>query len=227
MVSFGGELVKNLIPPQTPDNADYLFRSEEVIAEFKFIKTDRENDPDIQKKVEAKIEAWRDSGRLPGLHYGSFIISNQLPRGLQWELAKIHAKPIRRKIHKANTQIKLTRSLLNLPQAKGLVLLANEADRSMPPEHLTFAVHQSLIHDFSGIDHVVVLTANLAVLSSRIPSRLRLWLDYRRDNKDHFNPDFLRRLRSDWSHFLSNLLGEPLPIIANRSAVDLSLLRYE
>src|SRR5437870_1006910 len=120
VVSIGANLVKDLTPPQTPDNADYLFDSEDVIGEFKFIETERKGDPDIQKKVENKITEWQDSGRLPGVLLGNVIMSNQLPRRLQWELAKIHSKPIRRKLQKANTQIKLTRTLLNRRDAKGL-----------------------------------------------------------------------------------------------------------
>jgi hypothetical protein len=228
VTQFGGRLIRDMIGSKSPsfDNADYLF--EGVIAELKVIETNRDGDEAIQAKLQARFDEWLQSGKLSDIAYGKPVIqSDQLPNELQWELQRIHSEPIRRLIQKANKQIRLTKENLQLTDAKGLLLLLNQKDYSQAPEYLAYAVHQSLIVDFSSIQNVTVFTSNLTVTSSQVPARSRPWLDYIRDKNNTIDLRFLNRLRDGWAKYLSNLLGVPLPVIAIASPVDLSKLRYD
>ena len=230
IVQFGGCLVRDLIPTKSPpfDNADYLFEAERVIGELKVIETNREDGETIQAKIQAKFDEWIGLGKLSGIGYGRPVIqSDQLPRELQWELQRIYSEPIRRLIKKANRQIKLTKEYLQLADAKGLLFLLNQEDYSQPPEYLTYAVHQSLVVDFSSIRNVTVFTTNLAVTSSQIPARSRLWLDYIRDRDNTVDLIFLAKLRDVWARYLSESLGKPVPVIPVIAPIDLSALRYD
>jgi hypothetical protein len=230
VVSFGGRLVRDSFENESslPDNADYFFESQKVIAELKVMETNREGSETIQKKIEAKFGEWFSSGKLPGVPYGKPTIqSHKLPEGLQWELQRIQSEPIRQLIKKANKQIKLTRNKMGLDDAKGLVLLLNQQDRSQLPEYLTYAVHQSLLGDscFTSVNSVSIFTENLTVSCPNLPPRSRIWVDYSRSKIDKVNPIFLARLRISWTDFLSSRLG--IVISPLTAPIDLSSMKYD
>ena len=69
VVSFGGHLVRDSFEKKSslPDNADYFFEPEKVIAELKVMEMNREDSEAIQKKIQAKFEEWSLSRKLPGV----------------------------------------------------------------------------------------------------------------------------------------------------------------
>jgi len=226
----GGVLVRDLITPgpNDPDNADYFFQEDAIVAELKVLETDRTQDDSIDVKVQAKFAEWQASGRLPGIAYGAPVVpSTALPQRLQWELQRIHSEPIRRLIKKANTQIKQTKLDLEQPAAKGLLLLINEGDYSQRPDYLTYAVHQSLLNDFSSIHTVVVMTVTLVVRPSQSAAPFRFWIEYRRDTTNKVGEVFMQRLRGAWAHYLSTQLGITMPLVEPTNPIDLSTLRYD
>ena len=232
VTSFGGLLVRDLLKgiSPVPDNADYLFESEKVIAELKVMELNREDDEKIDAQIQAKFAEWHSSGKLPGTPYGKpLIMSNQLPQRLQWELQTIHSRPIRRLIEKANTQIKLTKRLLQIEEAKGLVLLLNRMDRSQEPEYFAYAVHQSLLGDkfFKSVNSVAMFTENLTITSTNLPPRSRLWMDYSRLTINPVDVEFLKRLRVSWTAFLSERLGLKISAFDIPGPIDLSQLKYD
>src|SRR6266567_2712992 len=129
---FNGELVSELLPDNPPfKNADYLFRNDNVIAELKCLQKDILEEPDIKAKVNALYDVWVHKG-LVRPAWGTFEVNvANLPLECQREVYGLIKKPIKRTIEKANKQIKSTKEHLNLPNAAGLLLLANDGNYSL------------------------------------------------------------------------------------------------
>jgi hypothetical protein len=154
------------------------------------------------------------------------VESKNLPDKMQWELLRIYSEPVRRVIKKANRQIRDTKDRLKMSNAQGLVIIVNDGNYTLEPEHFGFAAHQSLTTDYSSIHVASLVTVNMEAKKAGIPASLRLWMDYVRNNTDKIDPTFLLRLRTAWIQLYSSITGEPVPIL-NQSMVDLSSLKYE
>src|SRR5271157_5084979 len=121
---FGGEVL-----PEAQDGhtADYLFRSQDIIAELKTLTVDQTDD--INRKLTPRVLEWiRRNGRiLPGLTQGPkhLVAFKDMPKEIQisWlGLLKAAVEPL---IRDANRQIRDTKHRMNLRSAKGMMLNAN------------------------------------------------------------------------------------------------------
>jgi deoxyinosine 3'endonuclease (endonuclease V) len=113
-----------------------------------------------------------------------------------------------------------------MSNAQGLVIIVNDGNYTLEPEHFGFAAHQSLTTDYSSIHVASLVTVNMEAKKVDISTSLRLWMDYVRSNTDKIDPTFLLRLRTAWIQLYSSITGEPVPIL-NQSMVDLSSLKYK
>jgi len=227
VLQIGGDLVRNRLPSKSPDfeNADYVFDKENVIAELKILQKDPSIESELDKKIQAKFDKWMDQGKL--VIYGlARVESKNLPAKMQWELLRIYSEPVRRVIKKANRQIRDTKDRLKMSNAQGLVIIVNDGNYTLEPEHFGFAAHQSLTTDYSSIHVASLVTVNMEAKKAGIPTSLRLWMDYVRNSTDKIDPTFLLRLRTAWIQLYSSITGEPVPIL-NQAMVDLSSLKYE
>ena len=223
---IGGDLVKNRLPPRSPsfENADYVFDKENVIVELKILQKDPLIESELQNKIQSKFDKWINEGKL--IIYGQVCVeSKSLPEKMQWELLRIYSEPVRRVIKKANRQIRDTKDQLKMPNAQGLVIIVNDGNYSLEPEHFGFAAHQSLNTGYSSIHGASLVTVNMEAEKAGIPTSLRLWMDYVRNDKEKINPAFLLRLRTAWTQHYSSLAGEPAPVL-NHSMETLSSLKY-
>ena len=223
---IGGVPLRELLDSKSPsfENADYLFPSENIITELKILEKDPNTDGELQSKVQAKFDDWMAEGKL--FVSGTEIIhSKDLSPEMQWELMRIHSEPVKRVIKKANRQIRDTKAYLNRPHAQGHVIIVNEANRELQPEHLGFAAHQSLGRAFSSINGVSLLTINVGVTMPGVPSTLRLWMDYVRNDVPEIDKNFLLRFRKAWCDHYSQLIGEPVSLFEQQK-VNLSSMKY-
>ena len=223
---IGGDLVQNRLLSKSPgfENADYVFDKENVIAELKVLRKNPSLESELQKKIQAKFNKWMDQGKL--VFYGQVRMeSNNLPEEMQWELLRIYSEPVRRVIKKANKQIRETKNQLKMPNAQGLVIIVNDGNYTLQPEHFGFAAHQSLTTDYSSIHGVSLVTVNMEAKKAGVPTSLRIWMDYVRNGTDEIDPAFLLRLRTAWTQHYSSLAGEPIPTL-NYAMEDLSSLKY-
>lgn len=223
---MGGDLVQNRLGTKSPDfeNADYVFSKENIITELKILEKDPSVDVELQKKIQATFNKWEKQGIL--VFGNGHVESKDLPVKMQWELARIYSEPVRRVIKKANRQIRDTKDRLKMTTARGLVIIVNDGNYTLEPEHFGFAAHQSLTTDFSNIHGASLVTVNMVTKKAGIPTSLKLWMDYVRNNTDEIDPAFLLRFRMAWTQLYSSLTGEFWPLI-NSSRIDLSSLKYE
>jgi hypothetical protein len=127
VLDFGGEVL-----PEAPNgsSADYFFRRHNLVAELKSLTVDQTNE--ISRKLTPKVLSWvRTNGQIPpGIVKGDqhFIAFKDMPREIQdfWlRLLKGSTEPL---IRDANRQIRDTKSRMNLPSAKVILIIANEGN---------------------------------------------------------------------------------------------------
>lgn len=227
---FGGQLVTDVIGTLSPPfpNADYWFDSENIIAELKCLSEDKTSDPAMHAAINKLFNHFIDSGQMPDPGPGIFRVqSKRCPWAFQQELYKIFARPIKRRLHKANQQIKATRKYLNRPDAHGLVLLANDGNYCLELNQLMCAVDFALGQNFSSIDSLVVFTENILSNTPITDRHVATWIPASREGHLEISTDFLYRFNEGWARHVGQLIGEDIPIIREVEHSVLDLCFYD
>ncbi|MFZ0279485.1 MAG: hypothetical protein WA254_03535 [Candidatus Sulfotelmatobacter sp.] len=125
VTGFGGEVI-----PETSDSkvADYLFRKQNIIAELKCLMRDQ-TETMTQKVVQIAIEWIRTHNRFPPGYDGEFLEIAKVPKMISDKWLDILRSPVENLIRDANRQIRETKTRLALSDAKGLVLVFNQANQ--------------------------------------------------------------------------------------------------
>lgn len=192
----GGVFVAPLITKPGVKNADYLFRSNQVIAEHKILETDFAQTPETLEKVDAAF------AKYPGEDFEN----PQHP--LYRELFGILRIPIRRIIEKANRQIRETKVELGLKDHRGLVFLVNDDFRSAPPG-LVRDLIRSVVREkerYRSVDAVIYLT-NHFVEVSEVPFATLLWSPIYKGHPSRKLYEFVDWLGGEWSTFMNGEIG--------------------
>jgi hypothetical protein len=215
---FGGQLVLDVVGPNPSfANADYWFDRENVVAELKCLSEDKSQDPRQRAAIQKLFDSFVDSGRIPDPGVGLFRVETKdCPAEFQRGVYKILARPMKRRLDKANRQIKVTRRKLGREDAYGLVLLANDGDYRLEPAQFRQAVEFALGTDFSAIEGLVLFTVNLLSTSPAIGphmSHANVWMPCARPGHRVISQDFLSRLCDGWFKHVGHLIGEPIPVL--------------
>jgi hypothetical protein len=214
--AFGGELGENLRPTvNSPRNADYIFRNDDVVAELKCLENDLFT-PAHAQKLGVLVQDWARRALIPRV-YGTMQIGlRSVPEICRREWVGLMEKPVKRVLEGANQQVKATKQFLNLPTAKGVLLLANEGV-SLPPSELMYLVHQVLKSRkedstpvFSSIDWIVLFSVNRPMRLAKEARDSHYWLPAYRELSDPEAESFLERLRECWIQHFGKLTGMPI-----------------
>lgn len=214
--AFGGELVKNLMPSANPpDQADYVFRKDDVVCELKCLENDLFT-PQHAEKLSLLVQRWARQGFIPRVYGTVQIALRSLPESCRREWVGMMEKPIKRVVESANRQIKATKQFLNMPTAKGVLLLANEGV-SLPPPQLMYLVHavlKSRKEDgnpmFSSIDWIALFSVNRPMRLTSEQRDSHYWLPAYREIADPKAANFLEQLRDSWTTHFGKLVGVPI-----------------
>ena len=231
--SFGGQLVVDAVGSASPPfaNADYWFERDNIVAELKCLSDDKTDDRGQQAAVQKLFDSFVDSGRMRSPGWGRFRVgSKNFPVEFQLALYRTLARPIKKRLAKANRQIKETRQKLGRTDAYGLVLLANDGNYRLEPAQFLAAVDVALGQDFSAIDGVVVFTVNLlstAESFQQYASHANVWIPCSRAGRREIPDDFLHRLCEGWGAHVAEFLGEEIPTIPDVEHEELETLRYD
>lgn len=210
--SFGGSVVREIISNVNPlKNADYFFRSPSVIAELKCIERDAFTREE-EEKIERLFASWRSRRLL--IVFGTRKISlRELPKVCQEELLAVLKSSRKRRLEKANNQIKETKILLGVPDARGVLFLVNDAPTFLPPldeMNLAARILQSKKPDgnniYSHLHWIVYFSVNpKAVTADGVG--LNFWLPCFREQGDSVTGQFLQELRLAWIRYHGQQLG--------------------
>lgn len=212
VVKFGGQLVRNLIPNlNPPKNADYVFRSPLVVAELKCVERSAVTPEDGQKFNELAAK-WIRAGLIPPFYGSRQIQLRNLPAPCQRDMLKVLQAPWKKKLAAANEQIKRTKTTLKMPEARGVLLLVNDAPTWVQPYdamNLITRVIQAQKQDgrevYSHLDWVVYFSVNARAIHDG--KGWNFWLPGYRSKDESSISSFLNQLRDGWFEYHSKLLG--------------------
>lgn len=211
---FGGEIIKNLLPPN-PDffNADYLFGEFKIIAELKTLEKDFFSEKDYQKKINELYSKWVKKG-IVSPRLGKFVIeSKTLPGQCQLDIANIVKKPAEGIISKANKQIKETKKHLDVEEYKGLLILVNDGNYSLESNVVMYLVSRIVNTQCTSIDSIIYFTVNMRADTPEIDKDLLVWVDARRNGSEGVSREFLNNFRDGWMKFIERKTGKKIPVI--------------
>jgi hypothetical protein len=230
--SFGGIVSDNIrqtiarIPnEQLSKNADYIFTKESVIAELKCLEDNHEDKEEFVLKRQALVDKWeRESLVKPEQVRVPFIQTKDFPQPCHDDLLKLYGQCIKTHLRSANQQIRESKKTHNLPEAKGLLLLANDGNYSIEPEHVGVILGNHLHgKNYPNIDTILFFTVNMATQVPGDDVIYRLWTYFYRDTADNGVPtQFLDALGTAWSAFFKELTGIDAPMLDEKDANGLS-----
>jgi hypothetical protein len=205
--SFGGEVVEDLLPAKAGSvakNADYLLFDRSVVAELKCLQKNYLNAVEVEVKMKRLIAAWRKDGSLRDEHFVNGLVSTEnLPERCQREAVGIFAQPLKKAAKKAHEQIRSTKELFSLPHAKGLLIVANDGNFSLPPDMAVKILRDLFSDSFPEIHSFIYFSPGMEVVVRGIDEAKRFWVDgAARDSLDQVPPELLVDLRSAWVKFI-------------------------
>jgi hypothetical protein len=192
---IGGQLVAPLIKRPQIKNADYIFRSEKVIAELKIFETEFSHTPEMLRKIEPIIDKYEH------IKSNSDII--KLNRAIIDELKA----PLRRIINKANRQIKETKTEINCIDYYGLIICVNDGFKNVPPDIIMYMLGSILNGGyFSNTQSIVYLTNHYIEIPSN-PYAVLYWSAVYKNNAPDEIVAFVDDLGRKWHDFTEKLIG--------------------
>lgn len=212
VVRVGGKLVQELMPrtQPLPRNADYFFPQDCVVAELKCLEKDLFQDDKYKRKLSKLYEKWVLRGLIRPLDSQDDKIS--LPEECGQEMLRLARRTVEDRVRSADRQISETKLFLNVPQAKGLLLLANDGNYSFESANIMYLTGQILMArgERSSIDGFVYLTVNMP---ATIPESERSWMVWTPAYKAPLNEglaQFVDKLGAQWASFYASKLGAEL-----------------
>ena len=205
-IEIGGEVLKEHPRKRMAD-----FRYQDILIELKTLQGDRS--AQINVETQRMFQKWIQEHKLIGFGQNLVRLQNVSPQ-CQKEWIALYAKIVKPILIDKSEQIKSTKSVLNLPAAKGVLLIANEGDSSQHP--LDFAKLCGMLvwekglkrRKFIGIDAVVVTSAFMTVGSNAMPSgKTFFWVSEVLNPGDVALKNSLDELSEKWCSFLERTFG--------------------
>ncbi|PPT35165.1 hypothetical protein XarbCFBP8132_20775 [Xanthomonas arboricola] len=214
--SMGGRVLEDEHGSALPfKNSDYYFPGLEIAAELKRLVLDQESDPKAQECIQSKFHQWMEDGTI-GVYYGTQRInSGDLPERCQVELLDCFSAPLRRRIHKANKQLKQTLAHFKPEVPRGLLFIVNDGNTSLKPDIARFLIAKILGKDFSTINSVVYFTANLVASSPLTEKDVLVWVHLNRKGvTEPIDASFVMAIFDAWVKRVELVRGESIERIA-------------
>lgn len=223
--AMGGVVLDDVVVPaegKTPSVADYWFPDHGAIVELKCLTVDTIAGQALKDRAQELYAGWISRGLVPP-RARSVVRYNV--RDLPLECAREMLSYLKRTfehnvVAKANAQIKSTKKLLGRPDAKGLLLLANDGNLSFTP-HLTMGLlNHSLRRAFSSIHSAIYFSVNVDVSFGADADRLApFWIDGVIPERQVVPTELRDALQEAWMRHVAEILGAPVELI-DRSGIE-------
>jgi hypothetical protein len=226
--AYGGEVGRDLFGA-SPDfaNADYVFRSRKVVAELKRLVEDKSEDAEIRQKISSRFRHWVDRGLVP-LRYGRFRGQlSDFPLECQREILAIFAAPLRRRILKANKQIKSTLGKLGMSDGQGMLIIANDGNFALDPEASLYLIGKVLGRQFRNINSIVYFTVNMLARLSPVEGLAMVWIHGARDSVPAVDYHFVDHLFAEWRAYLGKITNQTIELLKLPDRRTVAALRFQ
>ena len=201
-----------LIPEADEERADFLFPSDNIVAELKTLQEDARREH--AQKLQDLANDWAKRGLVRAC--GRVVFSLQTINPVcRREWLRILERPLGNLVRKANRQIRSAKAYLHRPTAKGLLLIANDGNflHTSPTDYMILV--SRVLHkktpmgekQFPEIHGVVYF-------SHRIPSRnegMPFWASGHTSPKGDLQmQEFQKRLGTHWYAYIQKVTGQPV-----------------
>ena len=174
---MGGIVLSDVLPKSPSfNNADYVFHDQKIVAELECLEEDKYGDPSTARRIFLLWGQWRTKGWVTG-PLPRVITSETLPRQCANEMIRAMGKSIRKRLEKANRQIKSTILNMELDGYKGIVIIANNNNRALPPAALVQFLYDAIHRDFSAIDEFITFTTTLPAGYGKDNAPMLFWFN--------------------------------------------------
>jgi hypothetical protein len=229
----GGEVVADLLPNKNPNhlNADYLFRSDGIVAELKCLTENAVLDPDFRDKLANLYKRLMDQGRVPhviGTERVSLKDIAERDERTAYEFLKPYKVRLGRILNKANNQIKETAQHFGISNYRGLLLLANEGDQSYEFGVLERLLWILLRDRNSSINMVLYFAENVTMNVPGFHPAARTRFPMCVPNRPVIEDAFVERLWTAWMNRVATVRGVPLiaKIVGPNDKIDMSQVTF-
>ena len=210
VIAAGGLRVSEELPQNSNlgKNADFVFRDENVIAELKCLVHDPRDAEWFRSNINAKFEKWVLEGKIPPF-FGTVVVNfRDLPIDCALEAVSLLKKPFNRLIGDANKQIKNTKRLLGMPDARGLLVLLQSGNYFVPPNTILDMVHRCLPEQYNrSIDDVIHANVDMPTMLPANGDRQTFFFHACRDVQNPISLQLVDRLQNCWQVELERRIG--------------------
>jgi hypothetical protein len=219
-----GQLVSSIVTTSNlPPNADYYFQESAVIGELKCLQQDS-FDEVYKTKMQKLADDWMKRRLL--VVFGTAQISlKHLHPICQMEWMDLIGIPLQNTLIKyANRQIRETKKLLNVPEARGILFISSDGNSSLQPYELMYFLDRVLkkkkedgIRQYSNIDGFVYFSWSMPGRVPNIPMPIQFWIGGARDPNDTKTQEFIDKLERRWYEFQCKATGQNVPRLVQKS----------
>lgn len=204
MRSIGGRRPVEIAPHcQETDNADLVFDSENVVVEIKTLLEDPRERQGAGKKLGEMYNKWVDDGKVPNQLGVIKISTADLPQDCAREFMFYITRRIKSVVRKGNKQIRVLKSNLNMPDAKGLLVLCNSGNAFLRPDVVFWGLHHALGQRHSSIDWVIYMTCGLPVQLPGLPEPVDLFTQPTRQGYEAMPSELFSRIKDAWMSYVA------------------------
>ena len=220
----GGEVIEDLVG-KSPGflNADFLFRSEGVVAELKRLVEDNSQNTAIRAKLSSLSHGWIERRLVPPAYGRVRMESRTLPLECQREVMAVFAKPMRQQILKANSQIKSTIANLSIPTGQGLLILVNDGNFALEADAALHLIGRILGSRCRSINSVIYLTVNMLSRTPLTPAPVLVWIHAARPGiVAPIDYEFVDAVFDAWRAYLVKAVNQQIELVrlSDRDAVS-------
>jgi len=209
VIRVGGQRVSEIVGNQNPKkNADYLFRRHQVIAELKSLQAGSFEES-FQRKLTSLMTRWQEQRKL--IVFGrTMVSSSRLPPECRDEMFAAMSESLQKHVvAAANAQIKSTKELLDLPEARGLLWVASDGNEFLQPNVVWYLLHRILQKKkpdgspaYSSIHGLAYFSPRMLAKIPGIQMPVILWLTGYRQ-RDSQVEACLKELSDEWPRYVS------------------------
>lgn len=208
--AVGGVRVDSLFSFQIDwENADYFIREAGVVAELKEIKVDLNEDAALRIRLGDILHKHAGQEGVPLVFGTRKVRIDLLPDECRREIVLPFKRKLEVCVKKAARQIKETKARLNVPHARGLLILVNDASTFLRPDLAFFFLHHILNGQYSSIDQVVYCSINMLVEAPCVPDGARFWANGIINGRNSIEDSFMKALYEAYQNVIDAQTGVP------------------
>jgi hypothetical protein len=212
---LGGELVPEV---NNVENADYFFPQDSVVIELKTLEEEARQEHG--KALQKLVDDWIRRGLWLGYGRVNISLPDMRPE-CQAEWLPLLLAPVENVVKKANRQIRATKLAKDCPDARGLLVVANDGNllHTSPKDYMNLVARvlskktQDRKPRFPHIHGVVYFSYRIGSREEGLP----FWVaGYTQKGGDPAMSAFQERLQHGWFSYVSKMTGLPVTVMAAR-----------